>query len=542
MTGAVPKRRAAFEIDAEKRWRIWLLFGLLVALVFATLWVVLFVAGVLLAWVLGGTGGGGSAFNGSTWLFILRSSLVLLAVAVPVSVVYWFVSRIGARRRLLGAMHCRPLDPGDRYHQRLADIVDEMRIATGAPRIECFTVATLGLNAFAFSDLHGECVIGVTEGALARLSRQQLEGVVAYEFAHVLSGSCVTATAWYLLFGIYDSLDDEAVDESGAGFFGTGDGARLGLRAWLALFRLASSMTAASLNRQLERRADVAAARYTGDPLSLVEALRIVGRHSGGAGYIPEGLAPLCLRASGSAAAGLAGRLLDTHPPMDERVGALLELANVSPDDFAHQDEAAEDHLARREHWASPPRPGAAALPPVAPPLAAGALPVAGGAGAAPAAATAATVARSVATSFAAGTIASAAGAEVCPSCGAGLSLADYEGMDVLVCRACGGRLVSSDQASKILARREASFTDAQQRLADTLVAVGDRLRRAAVLAHGRPGVALALCPRCHAPMMRRHYDYDYAVEVDRCLTCDLIWFERDELEALQILVERATG
>ena len=42
--------------------------------------------------------------------------------------------------------------------------------------------------------------------------------------------------------------------------------------------------------------------------------------------------------------------------------------------------------------------------------------------------------------------------------------------------------------------------------------------------------------------MMRRHYDYDYAVEVDRCLTCDLIWFERDELEALQILVERATG
>jgi Zn-dependent protease with chaperone function/Zn-finger nucleic acid-binding protein len=523
--GTVPERRAAFEIDAEKRWRIWLLFGLLVALVFATLWVVLFVAGVLLALLLSGTGGGGSALTGSTWLFILRSSLVLLAVAVPVSVVYWFVSRIGARRRLLSVMHCRPLDPGDRYHQRLANIVDEMRIATGAPRIECFTVATLGLNAFAFSDLHGECVIGVTEGALARLSRQQLEGVVAYEFAHVLSGSCVTATAWCLLFGIYDSLGDEAVDDSGDEVFSAGDGARLGLRAWLTLFRLASSVAAASLNRQLERRADIAAARYTGDPLSLVEALRIVGRHSGGAGYIPEGLAPLCLRPSASDP-GLSGRLLDTHPPMDERIGALLRLARVSPDDFAHQDEAAEDHFTRREHWSSPSRPEAAA-PSLVAGVAAAAGPAAATAGAAPPAAA---------------TLSTGAGAETCPSCGEGLRPADYEGLDVLGCGRCGGRLVSSDQAGKILARREASFTDAQERLADTLAASGDRLRRAAVLAHGRPDVTLVSCPRCHAPMLRRHYDYDYAVEVDRCLRCDLIWFEKDELEALQILVERATG
>jgi len=42
--------------------------------------------------------------------------------------------------------------------------------------------------------------------------------------------------------------------------------------------------------------------------------------------------------------------------------------------------------------------------------------------------------------------------------------------------------------------------------------------------------------------MMRRHYSYEYAVEVDHCVPCDLIWFEKDELEALQILVERRTG
>ena len=39
--------------------------------------------------------------------------------------------------------------------------------------------------------------------------------------------------------------------------------------------------------------------------------------------------------------------------------------------------------------------------------------------------------------------------------------------------------------------------------------------------------------------MMRRHYSYEHAVEVDYCSPCDLYWFEKDELEALQILLER---
>ena len=39
--------------------------------------------------------------------------------------------------------------------------------------------------------------------------------------------------------------------------------------------------------------------------------------------------------------------------------------------------------------------------------------------------------------------------------------------------------------------------------------------------------------------MMRRLYSYDYAIEVDYCALCDLFWFDRDELEALQAIVER---
>ena len=101
---------------------------------------------------------------------------------------------------------------------------------------------------------------------------------------------------------------------------------------------------------------------------------------------------------------------------------------------------------------------------------------------------------------------------------------------------------MTTAQVGKLLARREAGFSDEQRRVADLVTASGDSLRRAAVLARGKPGVALVACPTCAAPMMRRHYSYEYAVEIDHCVRCDLLWFERDELEALQILVERQAG
>ena len=129
-----------------------------------------------------------------------------------------------------------------------------------------------------------------------------------------------------------------------------------------------------------------------------------------------------------------------------------------------------------------------------------------------------------------------------CPTCGANLVRAPYEGIDIALCDRCGGRLVTTPEIGKLMARREASFTEEQQRLAGLLRSGGDRMRRAAVLERGRGGVSLIPCPRCTATMMRRHYSYEYAVEVDYCHLCDLTWFEKDELEALQLLVEQQAG
>jgi Zn-dependent protease with chaperone function/Zn-finger nucleic acid-binding protein len=518
-TSAGP-RRTLFDIEREKRWRIWLLFALLLAMVFGSAWVVCLIVTVSLYVSF-------PVVDTVSWVFTLQGIGIILGVALAGSVLYWFSAQVGARGRLMRAMHCEPLDAGDRYHQRLANIVDEMRIATGAPKVECVTVRTLGLNAFAFSDLRGGGVVGVTEGALARLSRQQLEAVVAHEFGHVLSGTYVTETVSCLLFGIYSELGDR-LEEATLAAGGTRAAplaiVAILLRGWLWLLQLASSVTSAALSREREREADLAAARYTRDPLSLAEALRIISRHPGGTGYIPEGLAPLCIRDTSRGAPRMLGRWSDTHPPIGERVDALLALAAVSPDEFARQADTAADNFAEREHWTAPPAAGsagrhigvdvsAAAL------AASGAVPT----GAAPAAAT-------------------AAGSMACPSCGGSLATADYEGLRVIVCLSCGGRLLKTADIGKILARREVAFTDGQVRLADLITASGDALRRAANVARGRAAAALIPCPHCARTMIRRHYSYEHAVEVDYCSICDLYWFEKDELEALQVLAERQAG
>ena len=378
-----------------------------------------------------------------------------------------------------------------------------MRLATGSRRIDCVVVPIVGINAFACSDFAGGGTIGVTEGALARLTRQQLQAIVAHEIADIASGDAVTATVACSLFGVYSSvcekLDDAA--EAGAGASAGANFMSLFLlpRVALGLIQLGSAVVAAALSRQREFRADAAAVRYTRDPLSLAQALPAIARHSGGAGFIPSGLSPLCIITAGGWATWL-DRLAMGHPPMEQRIGVLLESANVSWPQFAQEALHAEHAMEQREHSA---------------PLPAG---TAGG-----------VVAASLASDV--------GGRPLCPTCQRPLTSIPFEGIEILVCGACGGRLVTPEQVQRILARREVEFTDEQRRLADVTRREGDHLRRQAVLSRGQRQ-ALTSCPVCGRAMLRRQYSLQDAVEVDICLVCDVIWFDKDELEVLQLLVE----
>ena len=81
-----------------------------------------------------------------------------------------------------------PRSSSDPLHKKILNIVEEMAIASGTPVPQVYILNEQGINAFAAGWKTTNAVIGVTQGALERLSRDELQGVIAHEFSHIFNG------------------------------------------------------------------------------------------------------------------------------------------------------------------------------------------------------------------------------------------------------------------------------------------------------------------------------------------------------------------
>lgn len=264
--------------------RLVLLFGLAVALV---------LLGVNLvgeaAWKLA-TGGAATPPY-----FVLTNSFVVLLFVVGGA---WLESlRLAdggaAVAHRLGA---RSLDEYDLRHRRLANVVDEMAIAAGIAVPEVFVLDDPTINALTAGDEPTRCAIIVTRGAVERLDRAELQGVVAHEIAHVVHGDVALNTrAAGALYGLM-SLSVMGRGMMAASWPRSGGPAHrraAGLPwpgLWLAgavlagigwIGHLAGRLIQAGLSRQRELLADARAVELTRDPQGLGRALRKVAGQRG---------------------------------------------------------------------------------------------------------------------------------------------------------------------------------------------------------------------------------------------------------------------
>ena len=79
-------------------------------------------------------------------------------------------------------------DSGDTNKQKILNVVEEMAIASGTPVPPVYLMDEDGINAFAAGYKASDAVIGITRGAIEKLSREQLQGVIAHEFSHIFNG------------------------------------------------------------------------------------------------------------------------------------------------------------------------------------------------------------------------------------------------------------------------------------------------------------------------------------------------------------------
>ena len=232
----------------------------------------------------------------------------------------------------------------DFEEKRLLNIVEEMAIASGMPVPQVYLMDDEeGINAFAAGTEPSNAVIGVTRGCLQRLSRDELAGVIAHEFSHILNGDMrMNMKLMGLVFGLlvisiigrgmvemlrFQSFSSRRSNNKEGGgavlaLFLIG----LGLLVIGSLGVLFGRMIQAAVSRQREFLADASAVQFTRNPDGIAGALKKIG----GASLGSKMKNPKASEASHMffSSGGLFSFGLATHPPLPVRIKAIQKSWN----------------------------------------------------------------------------------------------------------------------------------------------------------------------------------------------------------------------
>ncbi|MBJ6982445.1 M48 family metalloprotease [Luteimonas sp. MC1572] len=221
-----------------------------------------------------------------------------------------------------------PEDTSDRNLRRLRNVVEEIAIASGVPVPKLYVLEDeTAINAFAAGYSPSDAAIAVTRGALDRLNRDELQGVIAHEFSHVLNGDMrLSIRLIGVLFGILMiSLIGRKILWLGGGR--SRNGAAIMVAALVALAvgsigLLFGRMIKASVSRTRERLADASAVQFTRQTSGLAGALKKIAGLPAGARLNDRADAEEASHMLFGDGVGLSG-LFATHPPLLERIQAL---------------------------------------------------------------------------------------------------------------------------------------------------------------------------------------------------------------------------
>jgi Zn-dependent protease with chaperone function len=259
-----------------------------------------------------------------TILFILGASMFKTAV---------LSSGGGAVAKQLGGTPVAA-DTQDPLRRRLRNVVEEMAIASGVPVPEIYVLEEeSSINAFAAGYSPSDAAVAVTRGTLELLERDELQGVIAHEFSHILNGDMrLNIRMMGVLFGIMAiSLAGRLIVRGGyrASLFSgrRNNGAPvilvigIGFAVLGGIGMFCARVIKASVSRQREFLADASAVQFTRQKSGIANALKKIGGYTEGSrikAKDPEEVSHM-LFGSGAKMAGLFA----THPPLVERIQAL---------------------------------------------------------------------------------------------------------------------------------------------------------------------------------------------------------------------------
>lgn len=250
----------------------------------------------------------------------------LLAIGMNVGS-YWFSDRLALA--MSGAKEVSEREAPD-LHRLVESVAYQARI----PKPRVYIIDTMTPNAFATGRDPAHAAVAVTRGITQILDRDELAGVLAHELAHIKNRDTLIATIaataagaitmianmahWALMFG---GLGRDEDGEGAGGLLGL-----FGALLMIVLAPMAATLIQLAISRTREYDADATGARILGDPLPLARALEKMAYANRA---LPMAVNPATAHqyiVQPAMSGGLAG-LFSTHPPIEERVARLRQMA-----------------------------------------------------------------------------------------------------------------------------------------------------------------------------------------------------------------------
>jgi heat shock protein HtpX len=281
---------------------------------------------------------------------------LLTVIALVIGSIQSLLSYFGGAALVLASVHARPLVPDSPKEQAVLDVVGEMALAARMPVPRAYIIDDVAPNAFATGRDPRHSVICVTRGLVDEMDREELQGVLGHEMAHVRDYDIRTMMMIAVLVGGIALLADFVYRWSWFGGFGArdgrgdrdssdGSGGNAGALIAIAVFILAalapifSQLIAMAVSRQREYLADAASVEFTRNPRALLRALERLAQTESPLKNASRGIAHLFivnpLEGTGDDDEGFFANLLSTHPPLGKRIARLRALAGEGGADTA---------------------------------------------------------------------------------------------------------------------------------------------------------------------------------------------------------------
>jgi heat shock protein HtpX len=247
---------------------------------------------------------------------------IIMIIAVIFSILYIWASYYNSHKIAIASVGAKKAsrEKYPDYH----NLVEGLTLASGLPKPQLYIMPSQNINAFASGRDPQHAVVCVTEGALNKLDRRELEGVLAHELGHIGSYDIRYMTLVAIMVGMIAIISQiflRSLWFRGGGGRGKGNAIFLLIAIGLAILApIVVWLVQMSISRKREFGADASAVKFTRYPKGLIGALKKIKTEN-----VPEekkiskAIAPLFIS---NPFKGI-GR---THPPLDKRISVLEKM------------------------------------------------------------------------------------------------------------------------------------------------------------------------------------------------------------------------